>query len=620
MNMNVLKKYNSGQWGVFLIVIGIITLFFSTGVHHQLSLDAIKASQIRFHKIYELNPLKVISCFVALYIPMIALNLPGASVLGLLAGALFGTVTGTVLISFASSIGATLACLLARYLLRDWVQNRFKKRLEIVNQGIREEGAFYLFSLRLIPVIPFFLINIAMGLTPIRLRTFYWVSQLGMLPGTAVYVNAGSQIAQIDSLGDILSTRLIVSLALVGLLPLLSKKSLTFFRRRNNSSSAPSFDRGERLKDEMSQPSVREAIKTIQRGCTECGVCVTQCPFLQEYGNPKTILKALDTGGFKQLSPAFECSLCHLCSAVCPEHLEPGKLFHALRRQAMASGTVDLKPYRTILGYEKRGGSSLFSYYGLPRGCDTVFFPGCTLPGTRPGTTRQMFSFLRDRYPDLGIVLDCCTKPSHDLGRQKWFEHKFGEILQRLADSNIHNVLVACPNCYNIFKTYGRGLTVRTVYEELSSHDLPSGPIISDEIVVHDPCPLRREVDIQDAVRSILRRKGMTIAKMRHQGKRTVCCGEGGSTGFIRPDLARRWGEIRHNEADGRSVVTYCAGCAGFLNRTTPTLHLADLIFSPERVIEGDFKVSKSPLTYLNRLTLKRHFKRTIKAIPPFRL
>jgi uncharacterized membrane protein YdjX (TVP38/TMEM64 family) len=133
-----------------------------------------------------------IAVFSAVYIPVVALNLPGAVVLGLAAGALFGTLAGTVIISFVSSIGASLACLLSRYLLRDWVQRRFGEKLKKVNAGIQAEGAFYLFALRLMPVIPFFVINLVMGLTSLRLWTFYWVSQLGMLPGTVVFVNAGS--------------------------------------------------------------------------------------------------------------------------------------------------------------------------------------------------------------------------------------------------------------------------------------------------------------------------------------------------------------------------------------------------------------------------------------------
>ena len=225
------KSKSGGKIAAFVLVLCLVALFFATGMHHRLTLESIKASREGFQEIYAREPLKVIAGFTAVYIPVTALNLPGAAVLGLAAGALFGTLTGTLLISFASSIGATLACALSRYLLRDWVQARFGGRLSAINTGVREEGAFYLFSLRLIPVVPFFLINMGMGLTPMRLWTFYWVSQAGMLPGTAVYVNAGARIAGIDSLAGILSPGLILSLALLGLFPLAMKKILSRFRR-----------------------------------------------------------------------------------------------------------------------------------------------------------------------------------------------------------------------------------------------------------------------------------------------------------------------------------------------------------------------------------------------------
>jgi len=144
---------------------------------------------------------------------------------------MFGLVTGTIVVSFASTIGATLACLAARYLLRDWVQERFGDRLRIINEGMAREGALYLFSLRLVPIFPFFLINLAMGLTSIRLTTFYLVSQLGMLPATIVYVNAGRQLARIQSATDILSPGLLISFALLGLLPITTRKLLDLYRR-----------------------------------------------------------------------------------------------------------------------------------------------------------------------------------------------------------------------------------------------------------------------------------------------------------------------------------------------------------------------------------------------------
>jgi uncharacterized membrane protein YdjX (TVP38/TMEM64 family) len=145
-------------------------------------------------------------------------------------GALFGLWRGTVIISCASSIGATLACFMARFVLRDWVRKKFGEKLKTIDEGFEREGAFYLFTLRLIPAFPFFLINLALGLTKMPLRTFYWVSQTGMLPGTIVYVNAGTELAKIESLSGILSPRLLISFALLGLLPLTAKKMIQYYR------------------------------------------------------------------------------------------------------------------------------------------------------------------------------------------------------------------------------------------------------------------------------------------------------------------------------------------------------------------------------------------------------
>ena len=147
-------------------------------------------------------------------------------------GAFFGLFAGTVIVSFASSIGATLAMLIARFLLRDWVQSRFTSQMETINSGINKEGGFYLFTLRLVPTVPFFVINLGMGLTSLRALTFYWVSQLGMLPGTLVYINAGSELEKIESLSDILSSTLIGSFVLLGTFPLLVKKMLAFIAKR----------------------------------------------------------------------------------------------------------------------------------------------------------------------------------------------------------------------------------------------------------------------------------------------------------------------------------------------------------------------------------------------------
>ena len=215
---------------ILALILGLVGAFFLFDLQQYLTLDYLKSSQAAFAAYYAEHRLATIAGYMLLYILVTALSLPGAVVMTLAGGALFGLGVGFVAISFASSIGATLAFLAARYLLRDSVQRRFGDRLKAINDGVRKEGAFYLFSLRLVPLFPFFLINLAMGLTPIRTRTYYWVSQLGMIPGTLVYVNAGTQLGQLDSLGGILSPTLLFSFALLGLLPLVSKKLLDWIK------------------------------------------------------------------------------------------------------------------------------------------------------------------------------------------------------------------------------------------------------------------------------------------------------------------------------------------------------------------------------------------------------
>ena len=213
-------------------IIGAIILFKIFGLGQYLTLDYLKASQEKFSQLYGEHRLGVIVSYMLIYITVTGLSLPGAAVMTLAGGALFGFWIGLVIVSFASTIGATLACFVARFLLRDWVQKKFGEKLSTINKGVEKEGAFYLFSLRLVPIFPFFVINLAMGLTNMRLITFYLVSQIGMLPGTMVYVNAGKELGQIDSLSGILSPGLIISFVILGLFPITAKKLLTYYHKK----------------------------------------------------------------------------------------------------------------------------------------------------------------------------------------------------------------------------------------------------------------------------------------------------------------------------------------------------------------------------------------------------
>ncbi|WP_439266757.1 FAD-dependent oxidoreductase [Psychrobacter sp. 1Y1] len=219
---------------IFLILLILILAasFFYFDLNQLLTLDGLKGSMAQFNEYKAQSPLLIIGGFFLLYVVVTALSLPGAAILTLAAGALFGLVQGLLVASFASSIGATIAFLASRYLLRDTIKQRFPERLAAIDAGVEKEGGFYLFTLRLVPIFPFFLINLLMGVTSIKTWTYYWVSQIGMLAGTFVFVNAGTQLAQIDSLSGILSFNLIISFALLGFFPLIAKGVLNMFKKR----------------------------------------------------------------------------------------------------------------------------------------------------------------------------------------------------------------------------------------------------------------------------------------------------------------------------------------------------------------------------------------------------
>ncbi|GED22831.1 FAD-dependent oxidoreductase [Halomonas halmophila] len=217
---------------ILAIVLSLIALFFGAGLDDYLTLASIQSLQSRFDQWFAASPWLVAGGFFVIYVLMAALSLPGAALLTLLGGALFGLGWGLVLISFASSLGATLAFLLSRTLFRETVERRFARQIETINRGVERDGALYLFSLRLVPIFPFFVINLVMGLTRLRTPVFYLASQIGMIPGTFVYVNAGQQLGQLESVGGIVSPSLLLSFALLGIFPLVARWGVDWLQRR----------------------------------------------------------------------------------------------------------------------------------------------------------------------------------------------------------------------------------------------------------------------------------------------------------------------------------------------------------------------------------------------------
>ena len=205
--------------------------FFYFDLQQYISLQSLKEQKDALQQLYLTSPVTISAAYFVVYVMVAALALPAAAIITLAGGAIFGFWHGLILVSFASSIGATIAFVLTRFLFHDTVQNKFGNQLEAVNKGIENEGAFYVFGMRLVPLFPFVVVNSLLALTKLKATTFYWASQLGMLVGTAVFVNAGTQLAEIESLGDILSLNLILSFILLGVFPIIAKHALSWLKK-----------------------------------------------------------------------------------------------------------------------------------------------------------------------------------------------------------------------------------------------------------------------------------------------------------------------------------------------------------------------------------------------------
>ncbi len=350
----------------------------------------------------------------------------------------------------------------------------------------------------------------------------------------------------------------------------------------------------------------------VANGCVNCGLCVRECSFLQTHGTPKLIAYDCEALPEATMTSAFGCHLCGLCTAVCPQPIDPAKLFLAMRQEAFQQGIGEFGSHAPLRSYENIGTSKLFTWYGLPKNCTTIFFPGCSLSGTRTETVKQTFYHLQKQILELGMVLDCCTKPSHDLGNTDNFNHKFAALKNTLLKHGISRVLTACPNCFEVFSRYAPELSTTSVYTVLNQMDLPEATKPHEYVTVHDPCIARNDADSQTAVRELLWKSGLTVREMPHSKKRTLCCGQGGGVPMLYPDRSQTWTDKRLRETENHRIVNYCASCTQVFAAQAKSNHILDLLFNPQKTFTDGIKASKAPWTYLNRLTLKWSMQRNL--------
>lgn len=341
--------------------------------------------------------------------------------------------------------------------------------------------------------------------------------------------------------------------------------------------------------------------------CIDCGACISGCRFLAEKGSPaQTAHKALSSEQARQKAAveSYECSTCGLCSAVCPVDARPAEMFKELRNHAQEQNFFNLKKYAPLLNYEKTGCRFPFRGSSIPEGCTTAFFPGCTLPALFPQAVKNTYGILRRNDPAIGLIFNCCSKPSKMLGLDKKHTEDLTKLVREIEKNGIKRILSACSNCHVTLKEFNPPFEVVSVFEELLHMDIPPIRPYLNEVTIHDPCVTRSEKTIHKAVRTLLRQSGVQVTEMKHNGDRTICCGEGGAVNFHIPEYSRTWADKRISEArkTGLAMATYCAGCVNFLSSGHPTAHILDLL-----TVERDAlpRLPGFPATYANRLLLK---------------
>jgi NADPH-dependent glutamate synthase beta subunit-like oxidoreductase len=334
--------------------------------------------------------------------------------------------------------------------------------------------------------------------------------------------------------------------------------------------------------------SEEEALAEANRCLScECRICVKNCEFLNHYAtSPKELAERFATGEFREdPQVVYSCNLCGLCQQFCPADLNVGEMCMELREELVKEGLGPLKAHSFVRKNQDHVLSDLFSLV-LPdpseEKCERVFFPGCSLPGYSPSITFACYNYLREKLPGTGIVLGCCGRQTLCLGDRSGFESVINKALKAFESLETSEIIIACPECYATFKEYGGDLTLTFITDALLKAGLPQSTKGDSRIFsLHDSCATRWEKEMQESVRSLIRKLGFGIEEMGYCREKTRCCGMGGMIAFANPKLAGRFTKMRAEEAK-YDLLTYCASCREALSNYRPALHILDLIFNPE--------------------------------------
>lgn len=363
----------------------------------------------------------------------------------------------------------------------------------------------------------------------------------------------------------------------------------------------------------------KQAINFGER-CSGCNLCMQNCPMLSSFcDTPKTLLQEIGIKGEVNPSLAYSCCLCDYCSQVCPRGIDMKALFFEMRQHQFQDSFNSVKKmgYWIVKSHQKNSFSKLFrnqTNQGDVKENKRAFFPGCSLMAYSPELVMKTYGYLKNIYPNIELIVNCCGNPTHAIGDSAQFNEYYKTLEEQVEKTGIEELIVACPNCYQMISTKSPELKVTSIWLDIAKLGVPEtvkgiGENLNISFAIHDPCPTRKETEIHEAVREILREIGVNIQEFKLCREKTLCCGAGGMVGITNKPIAMQQMQKRANQTTAPHIVSYCESCVeSMIQGGKKAVHLLDLIFDETLYKRNTFNQRKetSLKKWVNRYRMKQ--------------
>lgn len=347
--------------------------------------------------------------------------------------------------------------------------------------------------------------------------------------------------------------------------------------------------------------NILEKVKEDKNKCIDCKLCFNDCPMMKEFDkSPKKLMQKIVEEEIDLGEVSYSCMLCGLCNKKCPKDINLESTFYEIRKDLLRKNNKEVKSkgYNVVKFHQINSFTPTFSKTIVKKEAKAIFLPGCSLSSYSKELVMRTYEYLKGKYEDIGITFKCCGKPTLAMGDMEKFDKYYSKLRHTLESNNIEEIIVACPNCYKTIGNNSKNIKVTSVYEIISEFGVPNNVknnYSGIEFAVHDSCPVRKEKNIHDSVRYILKDLGVDIVEFKNNRENTVCCGAGGMVGVTNTNLALKQMKNRGNETTCENIVCYCESCCeSLINSNKNILHLLDLLFNQEVIDKKIFTQDKT--------------------------